>query len=150
MTSRQLIFWEFSTHNSVISVTAFIKNGPNLAPPHLFQAPPLLKSRNQVVQLPQTLLFQPPHHSKLEHIFDFHIKAWIKLSNAWAYCFTLEALTVQKRIANKQGTYRSSFMSKKWFYSLVRLFWFFYFLIRNLIHFFSSFYCCNCNNSQNI
>ena len=69
-----LIFREFSTHDSVISGTTFIKNGPNFAPPHLFQAPRLLKSRNQVVQLPITLLFQPPHHSKLENVFDFHMK----------------------------------------------------------------------------
>ena len=74
VTSRQLIFLEFSTQNSVISVTTFIKNGPNFAPPHLFQAPRLLKSRNQVVQLHPTPLLQPPHHSKLEHAFDFHIK----------------------------------------------------------------------------
>ena len=72
VTSRQLIFWEFSTHNSVISTTTLIKNGPNFAPPRLFQAPRLLKSRNQVVQLPITSLFQPPHHSKLENVFDFH------------------------------------------------------------------------------
>ena len=76
VTSRQIIFWEFSTHNSVISATTFIKNGPNFAPPRLFQAPRLLKSRNQVVQLPITPLFQPPHHSKLENVFDFHIKVW--------------------------------------------------------------------------
>ena len=69
-------FWEFSTHNSVISATTFIKNGPNFAPPRLFQAPRLLKSRNQVVQLPTTPLFQPPHHSKLENVFGFHIKVW--------------------------------------------------------------------------
>ena len=52
------------------------------------------------------------------------------------YCFTLEALTDPKRIANKQWTYCSSFMLKTWFYSLARLFWFFCFLIRNLIPFF--------------
>ena len=71
---RQLIFWEFPTHNSVISATTFIKNGPNFAPERLFQAPCLLKSRNQVVQLPITSLFQPRHHSKLKNYFDFHIK----------------------------------------------------------------------------
>ena len=60
----------------------FIKNGPNFAPLRLFQAPCLLKSRNQVVQLPPTPLFQPPHQSKLEHVFDFHIKVKIKLLNA--------------------------------------------------------------------
>ena len=61
-----------STRNSVIWATMFIKNGPNFAPPRLFQAPLLLKSRNQVVQLPTAPLFQPPHHSKLENVFDFH------------------------------------------------------------------------------
>ena len=75
VTSQQLIFWEFSTHISVISATTFIKNGPNFAPPRLFQAPRLLKSRNQVVQLPITPLFQSPHHSKLKSVFDFYI-AW--------------------------------------------------------------------------
>ena len=54
---RQLIFWEFSTHNFVISGATFIKNGPNFVPPRLFLAPRLLKSRNQVVQLPATPLF---------------------------------------------------------------------------------------------
>ena len=54
-TSRQLIFWEFFTHNSVIWATTFIKNSPN-----------------SVVQLPTTPLFQPPHHLKLEDVFDFH------------------------------------------------------------------------------
>ena len=73
VTSHQVIFWEFSPHNSVISATIFIKNGPNFAPPRLFQATRLLKSRNQVVQLPTTPLFQPPHHSKLENVFGFHI-----------------------------------------------------------------------------
>ena len=73
-TSRRLIFRKFPTLNSVISATTFIKNGPNFAPPRLFQAPRLLKSRNQVVQLPITPLFQPPHHSKLKNVFDFHIK----------------------------------------------------------------------------
>ena len=73
-TSRQLIFGEFSSHNSVISATTFIKNGLNFAPPCLFQAPRLLKSRTQVVQLLITRLFQPLHHSKLENVFDFHIK----------------------------------------------------------------------------
>ena len=29
VTSRQLVFWEFSTHNSVVSATTFIKNGPS-------------------------------------------------------------------------------------------------------------------------
>ena len=67
-------FREFSTHISVISATKFIKNGPNFARPRLFQATRLLKSRSQVVQLPTTPLFQPPHHSKLENVFDFHIK----------------------------------------------------------------------------
>ena len=76
VTSRQLILWEFYTHNSVISATKFIKNGPNFATPRLFQEPRLLKSRNQVVQLPTTLLFQPPHYSKLENFFNFHIKVW--------------------------------------------------------------------------
>ena len=71
VTSRQLIFWEFSTHNSVISATTFIKNGPNFPTPRLFQATRLLKSRNQVVQLPTAPLFQPPDHSKLENVFDF-------------------------------------------------------------------------------
>ena len=146
VTSRQLIFWEISTHNSVISATMFIKNGPNFAPPRLFQAPRLLKSRNQVFQLPPTPLFQPQHHSAR---FRFsHKSVKIKLLNAWAfYCFSLEALvdtrkSIQKKIANKQ-TYCSSFMSKTWFYSLASLSWFFCFLIRNLIHFFSSFNCCN-------
>ena len=60
-------------NNSVISVTSFIKNGPNFALPRLFQAPRLLKLRNQVVWLPTTSLFQPSHHSKLENVFDFHI-----------------------------------------------------------------------------
>ena len=57
VTSWQLIFREFSTHSSVISAITFIKNGPNFAPPRLFQAPRLLKSMNQVVQLPPTPLF---------------------------------------------------------------------------------------------
>ena len=35
-TSRQLIFWEFSTNNSVISATTLIKNGPNFASLRLF------------------------------------------------------------------------------------------------------------------
>ena len=83
VTSQQLIFWEFSTHNSVISATTFIKSGPNIAPPCLFEVPHLLKSRNQVVQLPIIPLFQPPHHSKLESTFDFHISVKIKLLNAW-------------------------------------------------------------------
>ena len=60
-------------NNSVISVTSFIKNGPNFALPRLFEAPRLLKLRNQVVWLPTTSLFQPSHHSKLENVFDFHI-----------------------------------------------------------------------------
>ena len=75
VTSRQLIFWEFSTHNSVISATTFIKNGPNFPPPRLFQAPRLSKSRNQVAQLSTTPLFQPPHHSKLENK-TFHMIVW--------------------------------------------------------------------------
>ena len=74
VTSRQLIFWEFFTHNSVISATTFIKNGPNLAPPRLFQATHLLKTKNRVVQLPRTPLFQPPHHLKLENVFVFTYK----------------------------------------------------------------------------
>ena len=40
----------------------------------LLQGPHLLKSRNQVVQLPITPLYQPPHHSKLENVFNFHKK----------------------------------------------------------------------------
>ena len=83
VTSRQLIFWEFSTHNSVISATTFIKSGPNIAPPCLFEVPRLLKSRNQVVQLPIIPLFQPPHHSKFKSTFDFHISVEIKLLHAW-------------------------------------------------------------------
>ena len=78
VTSRQLIFWEFSTRNSVISATTFIKNGPNFTLRRLFKASRLLKSRNQVVQLPATPLFQPLHHSKLENVFDFYIKVWRK------------------------------------------------------------------------
>ena len=62
VTSWQLIFREFSTQNSVISATTFIKNRQKVAPPRLFQAPRLLKSRNQVVPLPITPLFQSPHH----------------------------------------------------------------------------------------
>ena len=115
VTSRHLISWEISTRNFVISAISFIKNDPNFAPPRLFQAPRLLKSRNQVVQLPPTPLFQPPHHSAR---FRFsHKSVKIKLLNAWAfYCFSLEALadarkSIQKRIANKQWTYCSSFMS---------------------------------------
>ena len=85
VTSQQLIFWEFSMHNSVISATTFIKNGPNFAPPRLFQAPRLLKSRNQVVQLPITPLFQPPTTSlKIREHFRFsHKSVKIKLLNAW-------------------------------------------------------------------
>ena len=49
VTSRHLISWEISTRNFVISAISFIKNDPNFAPPRLFQAPRLLKSRNQVV-----------------------------------------------------------------------------------------------------
>ena len=145
VTSGQLIFWEISTHNSVISATTFIKNGPNFAPPRLFQAPHLLKSRNQVDQLLSTPLFQQPLHSARFRFSHKNVK--IKLLNAWAfYCFSLEALadareSIQKRIASKQCC--SSFMSKAWFYSLAPLFLFFCFLIRNLIHFFSSFHCCN-------
>ena len=52
VTPRQLIFWEFSTHNSVISATTFIKNGLNFPPPLLFQAPRLLKSRNHILATP--------------------------------------------------------------------------------------------------
>ena len=147
VTSRQLIFWGVFTRNSVISATKLIKNEPNFAPQRLLQAPRLLKSRNQVVQLSPTPLFQPPYHSAR---FRFsHKSVKIKLSNAWAfYCFSLEALadarkSIQKRIANKQWTYCSSFKSKTWFYSHALLFLFFCFLIRNLIHFFSSFYFCN-------
>ena len=97
MTSRQLIFWEFSTHNSVIPATTFIKNDPNFAPPLLFQAPRLLKSRNKVAQLPTTPLFQPPHfqpkqfrtipHSKdyffrmQSHAFKFHFHFCVKIEN---------------------------------------------------------------------
>ena len=73
---RKLIFWEFSTHNFVMSGSTFIKNGPNFASPRLYLAPRLLKSRNQVVQFPATALFQPPHHSKPENVFDFHIEVW--------------------------------------------------------------------------
>ena len=87
---------------------------------------------------------------KIRARFRFsHKSVKIKLLNAWVFCFfSLEALadackSIQKRIANKQWTYCSSFMTKTWFYSLAPLFWFFCFLIRNLIHFFSSFYCCN-------
>ena len=84
VTSWQLIFWELSTLNSVISATTFIKNGPNFTPPCLFQAPHLLKSRNQVLQLPIIPLFHSSHHSKLENVFDFHIKVWkMKLLNTW-------------------------------------------------------------------
>ena len=74
VTSRQLIFWEFSAHNFVVSANTFIKNGPNFALPRLFQATRLLKSRNQKVQLSTTPLFKPPHRTKLENVFDFHIK----------------------------------------------------------------------------
>ena len=81
--SRQLICWEFSIHNSVILATTFIKNGPNFTPSRLFQAPYLLKSRNQIVQLPITLLFQPPHHSKLECFWFSQKSVKIKLLNAW-------------------------------------------------------------------
>ena len=61
--------------------------------------------------------------------------------NSWAfYFFSLEALadsrkSIRKRIANKQWTYCSSFMSKTRFYSLAHLFWFFCLLITNLIRF---------------
>ena len=57
VTSQQLIFWEFSTHNSVILVTTFIKTGPNFALLRLFQTPGLSKSSNQLVQLLTTPLF---------------------------------------------------------------------------------------------
>ena len=76
MKSRQLIIWEFSTHSSAILVTMFIENNPNFGPSRLYQAPRLLKSRNQAVQLPMTPLFQQTHHSKLENVFDIHIKVW--------------------------------------------------------------------------
>ena len=69
MTSRKLIFWEFYTHNSVISATTFIKNGPNFAPPCLFQEPHLSKSRNQVVQLPTTLIWAT-------RLLKINIKVW--------------------------------------------------------------------------
>ena len=81
VTSRQLIFWKFSTHKSLISATTFIKNGLNFAAPRLFHAP-----RNQVVQLPITPLFQPLHHSKLENVFDFLIKVW----NNTKKCMTMD------------------------------------------------------------
>ena len=42
VTSQKLILWEFSTHNSVIWATMFIKNAPNFTPPCLLQAPLLL------------------------------------------------------------------------------------------------------------
>ena len=88
---------------------------------------------------------------KIRARFRFsHKSVKIKLLNTWAFhCFSLEALadackSIQKRITNKQWTYCSSLCQKlKLFYSLAPLFWFFFcFLIRNLIHF-SSFYCCN-------
>ena len=67
-------------HNSVISATTFIKNGPNFAPPRLLQAPRLLKSRNQIVYLPITPLIQPLHHSKIRERFQFlHKRVKIKL-----------------------------------------------------------------------
>ena len=69
-------FWQFSTQNSVISATTFIKNGPNFPPQCLFQAPRLLKSRNQVAQLPTTSLLQARHQSNLENVLNFHIKVW--------------------------------------------------------------------------
>ena len=76
--SRKLIFWEFYTHKSVISATTFIKNGPNFAPPCLFQEPHLLKSRNQEVQLPTTLIWAT-------RLLKINIKVKIKLLNAWLY-----------------------------------------------------------------
>ena len=51
--------------------------------------------------------------------------------------------SIRKRIGNKQWTYCSSFMFKTWFYSLVPLFWFCCFLIRNFNSFCYSFYYCN-------
>ena len=153
VTSRQLIFWEFSTNNSVIWATTFIKNGLNFAPPRLFQAPRLLKSRNQVVQLPPTPLFQPPHHSAR---FRFsHKSVKIKLLNAWAFhCFSLEALADAQVF--KRGSQRNNedsvavLCQKHSFILLHHCFDFFCFLIRNLIHFFPSFYCCNWpKNSHN-
>ena len=46
----------------------------NFASPCRFQASCLLKPRNQAVELPTTLLFQPPHHSSLQKAYNFHIK----------------------------------------------------------------------------
>ena len=131
VTSRHLISWEISTRNSVISAMSFIKNDPNFAPPRLFQAPSLLKSRNQVVQLPPTSLFQPPHHSARFRFSHKCVK--IILLNAWAFhCFSLEALadarkSIQKRIANKQWTYCSSWCQKHDFILLHHFFLIFLF-----------------------
>ena len=83
VTSRQLILWEFSTHNSVISATTFVKNGSNFAPPRLFQAPRLLKSRNQVVQLPITI--SATASLKIRERFRFSHKS----ENKTVYCITM-------------------------------------------------------------
>ena len=49
--------------------------------------------------------------------------------------------SIRKRIESKKWTYCNSFWSKTWFYSLVPFFWFFWFLMRNLNSFGSSYYC---------
>ena len=74
-------FLKIFTHNSVNSATTFTKNGPNFAPPRLFQAPRLLKSRNQVVQLPITI--SATASLKIRERFRFsHKSVKIKLLNA--------------------------------------------------------------------
>ena len=71
VTSRQLIFWEFSTNNCYFSHNNYQK-WPKLCTTTLILGTTFIKIKNQVFQLPTTLLFQPPHHSKLENVFDFH------------------------------------------------------------------------------
>ena len=85
VTPRQLIFWEFSTQNSVISATTFIINGPNFAPPRFFffgitvikiKESSSSGFRNSVISVTASL--------KIRECFQFsHKNVKIKLLNAW-------------------------------------------------------------------
>ena len=83
VTSQQLIFWEFSMHNSVISATTFIKNGPNFAPPRLFQAP-LVKIKESSSSASHNSVISATASLKIRERFRFsHKSVKIKLLNAW-------------------------------------------------------------------
>ena len=84
VTSRQLI----STHNSVISATKFIKNGSSLAVTCLFQAPHLLKSRNQWTFcssfMPKTWFYSLAPFFKF--FFCFLMRNFNSFSSYFYYC----------------------------------------------------------------